>query len=62
MNYLQKDNWAHLLKRWRAINSSYKVLHVRLNKYLRVCDRATAITRHFIYRPVKGSFAIKNIF
>ena len=29
MNYLQKDNCAHLLKHWRAMNSSYKVLHVR---------------------------------
>ena len=29
MNYLQKDNWAHLLKGWHVINSSYKVLHVR---------------------------------
>ena len=27
--YLQKDNWAHLLKHWRAINLSYKVLHVQ---------------------------------
>ena len=22
MNYLQEDNWAHLLKGWPAINSS----------------------------------------
>ena len=29
MNYLQKDNCAHLLRRLRTINSSYKVLHVR---------------------------------
>ena len=29
MNYLQKDNWAHLLKCWCAINLSYTVLHVR---------------------------------
>ena len=29
MNYLQKDNWEHLLKRWHAINLSYNVLHVR---------------------------------
>ena len=29
MNYLQKDNWAHLLKYWRAINLSYKILHVQ---------------------------------
>ena len=29
MNYLQKDNLAHLLKCWHVINSSYKVLHVR---------------------------------
>ena len=29
MNYLQKDNWAHLLKCWHAINLSYKVFHVR---------------------------------
>ena len=29
MNYLQKDNWAHLLKCWHGINSSYKVLHVQ---------------------------------
>ena len=29
MDYLEKDNWAHLLKRWRAIKSSYKILHVR---------------------------------
>ena len=29
MNYLQKDNWGHLLKSWRAINPSYKVLHMR---------------------------------
>ena len=28
MNYLQKDNWTHLLKCCCAINSSYKVLHV----------------------------------
>ena len=28
-DYLEKDNWALLLKRWRAINSSYEVLHVR---------------------------------
>ena len=27
--YLQKDNWAHLLKHWCAINLSYKVLHVQ---------------------------------
>ena len=26
MNCMQKDNWAHLLKCWHAINSSYKVL------------------------------------
>ena len=26
MNFLQKDNWAPLLKRWHAINLSYKVL------------------------------------
>ena len=29
MNYLQKDNWGHLLKLWYAINSSYKVLHMQ---------------------------------
>ena len=28
MDYLQKENWAHLLKRCCEINSSYKVLHV----------------------------------
>ena len=28
MNYLQKDNWEHLLKGWCVINLSYKVLHV----------------------------------
>ena len=28
MNYLQKDNWAYLQKCWRAINSSYNVLHL----------------------------------
>ena len=27
MTYLQKDNWAFLLKCWRVINS-YKFLHV----------------------------------
>ena len=38
MDYLEKDNWAHLLKHWRAIPSSYKILHVRRqpNKYWRV--------------------------
>ena len=29
MNYLQKDNWAHLLKCWRVINTSYKTLHMQ---------------------------------
>ena len=29
MNYLQKDNQAHLLECWHVINSSYKVLHVQ---------------------------------
>ena len=29
MDYLEKDNWAHLLKRWCAFNLSYKVLHVQ---------------------------------
>ena len=29
MNYLQMDNWAHLLKHWHNINSSYKVGHMR---------------------------------
>ena len=29
MNYLEKDNWAHLLKHWCAINSSYTILHVQ---------------------------------
>ena len=25
MNYLEKDNWAHLLKSWHAITWPYKV-------------------------------------
>ena len=29
VNYLQKDNWAHLLKCWYVINSSYKVLDMQ---------------------------------
>ena len=29
MNYLQKDDWAHLLKCWHVINSSYEILHVQ---------------------------------
>ena len=28
MNYLQKDNWAHLVKCWPAINLLYKVLYI----------------------------------
>ena len=29
INYLQKDNWAHLLKCWCVINLSYKALHMQ---------------------------------
>ena len=29
MNYLQKDNWAHLLNCWCLINSPYKVLYMQ---------------------------------
>ena len=29
MNYLQKDNRAHLLKCWRVVNLSYKVLYMQ---------------------------------
>ena len=29
MNYLQQYKWAHLLKCWREINSSYKVLRMQ---------------------------------
>ena len=28
MNYFQKDNWAHLLKCWGAINLSYNIFHL----------------------------------
>ena len=28
MNYCQKDNWAHLLKCWGAINLSYNIFHL----------------------------------
>ena len=29
ISYLQKDNWAHLLKYWHVNNLSYKVLHMQ---------------------------------
>ena len=29
MNYLQKVNWAHLLKCWQPINLADNVLHVQ---------------------------------
>ena len=29
IRYLEKDNWAHLSKRWGPINFSYKVLYVQ---------------------------------
>ena len=39
MSYLQKENWAHLLKRWRAINSfarhSLTGMHSFLDSYRR---------------------------
>ena len=31
MNYLQEDNWEHLLRRWTAVNSSK----------FRMCDDGT---------------------
>ena len=49
MNYLQKDNWALLLKCWHTINLAY-VLHMRqiacLNRYWHMWVHASAITCH----------------
>ena len=49
MNYLQKDNWAHLLKCWHTINLAY-VLHMQqiacLNKYWYVWVHTSAIACH----------------
>ena len=49
MNYLQKDNWAHLLKCWYTINLAY-VLHMQqiacLNKYWYVWVHTSAIACH----------------
>ena len=53
MDYLEKDNWAHLLKRWHAINSCATI--ARLNKYWRVWTRASAIAHHSLTGLGEGS-------
>ena len=61
---LQKNNWAHLLKCWYVINSSYSFAHVTippLNKYQRVRTHASAIACHSLRGMGFINFLIKNL-